>query len=234
MLTIIIPVYNEINTIEKILDKIDRVNFISKEIILVDDGSTDGTVDLIKEKLLNRVTKVIFHKKNQGKGSAIKSAKNFINGDFVIIQDADLEYDPNDYQKLLDPIIEKKFKVVYGSRVLGKPRYSHTKNFTSLSRIFFNHILTIFSNIVNNQNLTDAHTCYKVFKTEIFNKINLVEKGFSFCPEITSKVSRLNLQIKEIAINYNGRTKSEGKKIGIRDGFEAIYTLIKYGLFKLD
>ena len=231
MLTIIIPVYNEVNTIEKILDRIDVVNFISKEIIIVDDGSTDGTVNLIKKKLLNRATKVIFHKKNQGKGSAIKSAKSFINGDFVIIQDADLEYDPNDYQKLLNPIIDNEFKVVYGSRVLGKPRYSHTKNFTSLSRIFFNHILTIFSNIVNNQNLTDAHTCYKIFKFDIFMQLNLQENDFAFCPEVTTKISLLNEKIKEVPISFKGRTVEEGKKIQFYDAIRALITILKYRYF---
>jgi Glycosyltransferases, probably involved in cell wall biogenesis len=167
MLTIIIPVYNEINTIEKILDKIDQINFISKEIILVDDCSSDGTKTLIERKLFKRVSKVIYHNTNNGKGSAIKSAQNFINGKYVIIQDADLEYDPWDYQYLLKPLIDEKFDVVYGSRVLGKSRYK-LKNFTSISRIFGNHILTIISNLINKQNLTDAHTCYKAFTAKVF------------------------------------------------------------------
>ena len=131
MLTIIIPVYNEINTLEKLLEKISKIDFISKEIILVDDASTDGTRDLIKNKLSSKVTRTIYHKKNQGKGSAIRSAQNFIKGDFVIIQDADLEYDPSDYHKLLKPILNGRYDVVYGSRVLGKERYK-LKNFTSI------------------------------------------------------------------------------------------------------
>ena len=147
MLTIIIPVFNEINTIEKILIKIRDVNFISKEIILVDDGSTDGTKALIERKLYKMVKKVIYHQNNMGKGSAIKSAQMYVNGDYVIIQDADLEYDPKDYFKLLKPIIKKETFVVYGSRVMGKNRYK-SKNFTSIFRIFANHMLTIISNII--------------------------------------------------------------------------------------
>ena len=231
--SIIIPVFNEQATLMQILKKINKLKF-NKEIIIVNDGSTDETFDILNNLEKKYYTKIISHEHNQGKGAAIITGKKFITGEAVIIQDADLEYDPNDYQKLLDPIKENKFNVVYGSRVLGKKRYSDSTNFISLSRIFFNHILTILSNLINKQNLTDAHTCYKVFKIEIFNKIDLKEKGFSFCPEITSKISRLNLDIKEVGVSYNGRTSLEGKKIGIRDGFHAIYTLIKYGLFKLD
>lgn len=231
MLTIIIPIYNEINTIEKILDKIFKIDFISKEIILVDDGSTDGTKNLIQKKLSKKVTKVIYHEGNLGKGSAIKSAQKYINGDYVIIQDADLEYNPNDYYNLLKPIINRSFNVVYGSRVLGKNRYK-LKNFTSIFRIFANHMLTIISNLINNQNLTDAHTCYKVFKREIFKDIKLEEKGFSFCPEVTTKISNMNIDILEIPISYNGRDYKSGKKIKFIDAIDALITLIKYKFFK--
>ena len=231
MLTIIIPVFNEINTIEKILNQIEQVDFIPKEIILVDDSSTDGTKSLIENHLANKVTKVIYHKNNKGKGSAIKSAQKFIKGDYVIIQDADLEYNPNDYYSLLKPIIDGKYNVVYGSRVLGKNRYK-LKNFTSIFRIFANHLLTLFSNFFNNQNLTDAHTCYKVFKAEIFKKINLEENGFSFCPEVTTKISNMNLNILEIPISYNGRDYKNGKKIKFFDAIEALITLIKYKYLK--
>jgi len=231
MLTIIIPVYNEINTIEKILDKIDKVDFISKEIILVDDASTDGTKTLIEKKLKKKVKKVIFHKNNMGKGAAIKSAQSYIGGDYVIIQDADLEYNPKDYKNLLKPILDENFDVVYGSRVLGKNRYK-LKNFISIFRIFANHILTITSNIINNQNLTDAHTCYKVFKTNIFKNIKLEEKGFSFCPEVTTKISNMNISIIEVPISYNGRDYKSGKKIKFSDAFKALMTLIKYKFFK--
>lgn len=231
MLTIIIPVFNEIKTIKKIIEKILEINFINKEIILVDDGSTDGTKTLIENELYKMVTKVIYHNKNLGKGSAIKSAQNFINGDYVIIQDADLEYNPNDYYKLLKPIIDGKYEVVYGSRVLGKNRYK-SKNFISIFRIFANHILTIFSNLINFQKLTDAHTCYKVFRAEIFKKIILEENGFSFCPEVTTKISNMNIDIFEIPISYDGRDYKDGKKIKFKDAIDAIITLIKYKFLK--
>jgi len=226
-LSIIIPVYNEINTIELIVDKINKQKFINKEIIIVDDCSTDGTTVLLKNKIFKKVSKVIYHKKNLGKGGAIKSAKNIITGDIVMIQDADLEYDPQDYQSLIKPIKDNQFKVVYGSRVLGKKRYL-LNNFTSIYRVFFNHVLTTLSNLLNNQKLTDAHTCYKVFSKEVFDNIHLKENDFSFCPEITTKISLKNLKIKEIPISYYGRSYKEGKKINILDGFKAIIVLFKY------
>ena len=167
ILTVIIPAYNEKNTIKKIIQKIKLVKNIKKQIILVDDGSTDGTTDIIKKKLLSNVDKIIFHKRNFGKGAAIISAKKFIKGNYVIIQDADLEYNPQDYKKILNTMLDKKLKSVYGSRVLGKKRYS-VKNFTSKSRVFFNHVLTIFSNILFNQNLSDAHTHVTKHLTQIF------------------------------------------------------------------
>lgn len=227
-LSIIIPVYNEQNTIQKILDKIYRLTFIRKQIIVVDDGSNDDTINILK-KNFKKISKLIYHSKNLGKGAAIKSAVKYINGDVVIIQDADLEYDPRDYQKLLN-CIKKGHKVVYGSRVLGKKRYL-IKNFSSVMRIFFNHILTIISNFLNNQTLTDAHTCYKMFTTDIFLNITLKENGFSFCPEVTTKIGLKKIKIKETPINYYGRDYSEGKKIKFIDGIKAIITLFKYRFF---
>ena len=227
-LTIIIPVYNETSTITEILQKVINVN-IDKQIIVVDDYSTDNS----KEKILimkNKIDEIIFHEKNLGKGAAIKSAQKFVKGKYVIIQDADLEYDPSDYEKLIEPLKNKQNKVVYGSRVLGKKRYT-LKNFSSLSRIFFNHCLTILSNTLNNQNLTDAHTCYKVFDADIFKKFNLEEKKFGFCPEVTTKVSKLGYQISEIPITYKGRSYKQGKKIKFIDGIKAIIVLIKYRFF---
>ena len=228
-LSIIIPVYNEEFTLLEILKKIWKIN-INKEIIIVNDGSTDETKNILKSLNKKYYSKIIHHKKNLGKGAAIITASKYVSGDVVIIQDADLEYDPKDYQKLINPIQKNLFKVVYGSRVLGKRRYHNASNFISLSRIFFNQMLTIISNFINNQNLTDAHTCYKVFSKNIFLKLNLKEKGFSFCPEVNSKISRLNLEIKEVEINYRGRSKEEGKKINFIDGIYAILTLIKDGL----
>lgn len=230
ILSIIIPVYNEKNTILKLLKKIDQLKNLNKEIIIVDDFSNDGTREILS-KLNNSNYKIFYHNKNRGKGAAIKTGKQHITGDIVIIQDADLEYEPNDYYKIIEPIKNKTFKVVYGSRVLGKNRYS-LKNFSSVFRIFFNHSLTIFSNILNSQKLTDAHTCYKAFSSELFQSIKLYEEDFSFCPEITTKIGLQNIEIKEVPIEYFGRSYKEGKKIKLIDGIKAILTIIKYR-FKL-
>jgi len=230
ILSIIIPVFNERNTILKLLNKIEKVQGIEKEVVIVDDCSDDGTKEILSN--LNKPQyKVYFHDKNIGKGGAIKTAKNYVSGQIIIIQDADLEYNPSDYKKIINPIINKEFEVVYGSRVLGKNRYS-LKNFSSVYRIFFNHLLTIVSNIINSQNLTDAHTCYKAFKSEVFNSIYLEENGFSFCPEITTKIGLKNIKIKEVPIEYFGRSYKEGKKIKLIDGIKALITIIKYRFFK--
>ena len=229
-LTIIIPVYNEKKTILKIIDKIKNLKKLSKQIIVVDDYSIDGTREiLLKNK--NKIDLLLLHKKNQGKGAAIQTAQKHVKGKYVIIQDADLEYNPRDYFKLIKPIKEKKFMVVYGSRVLNKKRYG-AKGFTSKARILGNHILTIFSNILNNQNLTDAHTCYKVFSSKVFNKIILKENGFEFCPEITTKVAKLNLKIKELPISYIGRTYNDGKKINAIHALGALLSLVRHRFFR--
>ena len=228
-LSIIIPVYNEKRTIEKLLKKINKLIDINKEIIVVNDGSSDGTKRILEENK-NFYSILINHKKNLGKGAAIQSAQKLVKGDVVLIQDADLEYDPRDYYKMLN-LINKKNKVIYGSRVLGKNRYL-SKNFISLIRIFFNHILTIISNILNNQNLTDAHTCYKMFLKDIFLNIKLEENGFSFCPEVTTKIALKKISIREVAIRYHGRSYNEGKKINFMDGIQAIITLFKYRFFE--
>ena len=230
ILTIIIPVYNETNTIVKIIDQILKIK-IKKQIIVVDDCSTDGSKEkIIKNK--RKIHKIVFHKKNLGKGAAIRTAQKYIKGKLVIIQDADLEYNPKDYKKLIKPIIKKKSLAVYGSRVLGKKRYM-TNDFTSLMRVFFNHILTIISNFLNRQRLTDAHTCYKVFDSKLFKKIKLNENGFAFCPEVTTKISKLKIDITEIPISYKGRTYKQGKKISYLDGVMAIFALIKYKFFDI-
>ncbi len=227
-LSIIIPVYNEKYTIQKILNKIYKLKGLNKEIIVVNDASNDGTSKILN-KNKKKITHLINHKKNRGKGAAIQTAKKFINGEVVIIQDGDLEYDPIDYKKLLN-LINKGHDVVYGSRVLGKNRYL-LNNFSSILRIFYNHMLTILSNILNNQKLTDAHTCYKMFRSKIFLNIQLKENDFSFCPEITTKIGLRNIIIKEVPIKYNGRSYDEGKKINFVDGVKAILTLFKYRFF---
>lgn len=230
MLTIIVPVFNEKKSINVLLKKLISIKKIKKQIIVVDDGSTDGTAEILKSEFvkLKSINKIIFHKKNTGKGSAIKSAQKFIKGDYVGIQDADLEYNPNDLIKIYNFIKKNDYNVVYGSRVLNKNKYQNTRNFTHLIRIWGNVFLTLVSNIINNQNLTDAHTCYKIIKTKIFKKINLREKGFAFCPEVTTKLAKKNYEIKEISISYNGRTYNDGKKITSLDGIIALYSLVKY------
>lgn len=229
-LTIIIPAYNEINTIQAIIDKVFELE-IDKQIIIVDDCSSDGTNDaLYKNK--NKIDKIIVHKKNKGKGAAIKSAQEYIKGKYVVIQDADLEYDPRDILNLLGEIENKKFRVVYGSRVLKNPKNIKSQNFSNNIRILGNYFLTKLSNFLNNQNLTDAHTCYKLFDSDLFKSIKLEENDFSFCPEITTKISLLDINIAEIPINYHGRSYQEGKKIVASDGLKAIWTLIKYRYFK--
>jgi len=228
-LTIIIPAYNEINTIQEIIDKIFNIK-INKQIILVDDCSSDGTKEVITRNK-NKIDKIIFHDFNRGKGAAIKSAQEFVQGEYVVIQDADLEYDPEDLNSLLFEIENKRSKVVYGSRVLSNIQNKKSQNFSHGLRIYGNIFLTKLSNLINSQNLTDAHTCYKTFSTELFNSIDLKENDFSFCPEITTKLALLKIKIQEVPINYNGRNYSEGKKIKFKDGIKAVIALFNYRFF---
>ena len=232
MLTIIVPVYNERKYLSNILNKLTKIKIKKIQIIVVDDGSSDGSTEILKKKFLKnkKINKIIFHNKNSGKGSAIKSAQKYVKGEYVVIQDADLEYDPKDLIKIYNFIRKNKLNVVYGSRVLNKNKYQNTKNFTHLIRIWGNIFLTYVSNKINNQNLTDAHTCYKMLETKIFKKINLREKGFAFCPEVTTKLSKKNYNIVEIPISYSGRTYDNGKKITATDGLIALFSLIKYRL----
>ena len=229
-LTIIIPVYNEINTINILLKKVIEVG-IDKQIIVVDDFSSDGTREIIIKNFENKIDKLILHEKNLGKGAAIISATKYINGDFVIIQDADLEYDPDQYILFLNELKKKKIDALYGSRVLKKKKFHNIQNFSHKIRIWGNIFLTSVSNLINRQNLTDAHTCYKMVRADIFKSIPLQEKGFAFCPELNTKLSNIGIKINEIPINYNGRTYDEGKKISAVDGLIAIKTLFKYKYF---
>ena len=227
-ISIIVPVYNEKNYINKIILKLKKDIKFSKQIIIVDDCSTDGTRQIIKK--IKNIDKVIFHKKNMGKGAAIKSAIPYVKGDIVAIQDADLEYKPNDLNKLIKLIISKNLKVIYGSRVLNKKRYS-SDLFISNFRTLGNHVLTIISNFLNNQKLTDAHTCYKIFKSDIFKKLDLREDDFAFCAEATTKISLLKVKIVEAPILFKGRTVKEGKKIQFYDAIRALITILKYRYF---
>lgn len=231
-LSVIIPVYNEINTIEKIIDKVINIKKkLQIELIVVDDGSTDGTTSRLKQ-MKDKIDKLIIKNKNEGKGSAIKLAQNKIKGNLVIIQDADLEYNPGNYIKMVELMLKKKIQVLYGSRVLNKSLNQNNKNFTHLIRIFGNYFLTKISNLINNQNLTDAHTCYKLFRSDIFKKIKLKEKGFAFCPEVNTKLSNMNISIQEIQIDYIGRSYNEGKKITILDAIYALFALLKYKIIR--
>lgn len=229
LVSIIIPVYNEKISIKKILLRINSNKKINKEVIIVDDYSTDGTVDILK-KNKKLYSKIIFLNNNYGKGYALRKGFAIANGDIILIQDADLEYDPKDYNKLISPIINSNKKVVYGSRVLPGGLRSRPKTIDTIIRIMANHFLTFLSNLLNRQNLTDAHTCYKVFKSDLLKKIKLKENGFNFCPEFTAKISQLGIKILEVPISYNGRTHQEGKKIYFIDGLRAITAIFKYNL----
>lgn len=225
ILSVIIPIYNEKNTILEILKKIDAVDlsdiFFKKEIILVDDGSVDGTRDILK-KLENKY-KVVYHPKNRGKGAAIKTGLNYVLGEYVIIQDADLEYDPKDYRKLLEIALKNDAQVVYGSRRLNpKNKYSH------LSFYLGGNLLNWLASILYGIKITDESTCYKLFKTETIKAIPLKCERFEFCPEITAKVAKRKIKIYEAPIEYYPRNKKEGKKINWKDGLEALWILIKY------
>jgi|TARA_B100000768_G_C11254181_1_gene365577 dolichol-phosphate mannosyltransferase len=227
-ITIIIPVFNEKKYINEIISRIKKNISFEKQIIIVDDYSSDGTRKIIKQ--IKNIDKIIFHKRNLGKGAAIKSAIPYIKGNIVAIQDADLEYNPVDLNKLIKIMISKDIKIIYGSRVLKKKRYNNNL-FISNFRTFGNHVLTIISNLLNNQKLTDAHTCYKIFTNDIFIKLDLQENDFAFCPEVTTKISLLNEQIKEVPISFKGRTVSEGKKIQFYDAVRALITILKYRYF---
>ena len=231
LVSVVIPVYNEEKSIKKLLKKVNLVKKIRKEIIVVNDGSSDNTYDILKSKCNNLFDKLISYKKNKGKGYACREGIKIAKGDIVIIQDADLEYNPNNFSRLIKPIINKKYQVVYGSRVLKGGKRVRPKTLGFAFRIFANHFLTFLSNLINNQNLTDAHTCYKVLANDVIKKIKLRENGFNFCPELTTKISKLNIKIKEVPIDYFGRTVEEGKKIQFTDGFRAIYCLFKYKFF---
>jgi len=226
-LSIIIPCYNEVSTIEKIIEKINLQTDIDKEIIVVDDYSTDKTRLILENELKDKIDHLVLNHQNQGKGYSIRKGIEKATGEIVLIQDADLEYDPIDYKKLIRPIKEGLADVVFGSRFLGLGErrvlyFWHTVG---------NKFLTLLSNMLSNLNLTDMEVCYKVFRSEELKKLKLTENRFGFEPEVTAKIAKKNLRIYEVGVSYFGRKYKEGKKITWRDGFSAIRCIIKYNLF---
>ena len=224
-LSIIIPVYNEEKFIQDIIERVKNSNTgkIKKEIIIVDDCSSDNTRKILKKKINKKVDKIIYHEHNQGKGAALRTGIKEATGDVVIIQDADFEYDPNDYLKVVTPIFENKAEVVYGSRFLNKKFKGYKKN------IIANKFLTFLSNLFSHQKITDMETCYKAFKREVIQSITIEENRFGFEPEITAKIANKKIKIHEVEISYNPRSHEDGKKINYKDGLRAIYCIIKYG-----
>ncbi len=227
-LSVIIPCFNELGTIGQVVEAVRNSPIRDCEIIIVDDCSTDGTRDLIKSHIASQVEQVIYHERNMGKGAALRSGFAAATGDIVIVQDADLEYDPQEYPLLLEPILNGKADVVFGSRFMGGRPHRVVYYWHRVG----NGFLTTLSNMFTNINLTDMETCYKAFRREIIQSITIEEKRFGFEPEITAKVSKLNCRIYEVGISYYGRTYKEGKKIGWKDGFRAIFCILKYNLFR--
>ena len=227
LVTVLIPCFNEKKTITKVVDRVNDIKDLNLEIIIIDDNSNDGTRDLLKDKIKDKVSRIIFNNKNYGKGYCIRKGIEASNGDVILIQDADLEYDPSDYQKLIKPIESGVADVVYGSRFLG----GEEKRVLFFWHTLGNKLLTIFSNMFTNLNLTDMEVGYKLFRSEILKDINLVENRFGIEPEVTAKISKKKIRIFEVGISYYGRKYEDGKKITWKDGFSAIRCIIKYNLF---
>lgn len=227
LLSIITPVYNERRTIDELVRRVEKVDFkdIKKELILVDDGSSDGTRDILRK--FQKRHKVFFHRKNLGKGAAIQTGLAAAHGDIIVIQDADLEYDPNDLKALVKEIKKGEHQLVYGSRVLGKKR----KNYSSFIFHIGGNLVTWWTNFLFGTHLTDEATCYKMFTRRVLDKITIESKRFEFCPELTGKAVKAGYKIKEVPVSYHPRSAKEGKKIKIRDGLEALWTLTKIKLF---
>ena len=226
-LTVVIPVYNEVDTLLHLIDRVQDVA-LDKEIVLVDDCSTDGTRDLLRKTTFPGNVRVLYHERNQGKGAALRTGFTAAAGDVVIIQDADLEYDPQEYPKLLKPIVEGRADVVFGSRFAG----GETHRVLYFWHFMGNKFLTLCSNAFTNLNLTDMETCYKVFRREVLTKITVEENRFGFEPEITAKIAKMQVRIYEVGISYDGRTYEEGKKIGWKDGVRALWCIVKYNWFR--
>jgi glycosyltransferase involved in cell wall biosynthesis len=226
-ISVIIPCYNEVSTIEIILKKILKEKKFKKEIIIIDDASTDGTREILKRKIVNSISHLILNKKNYGKGFSIRRGIEIATGDIILIQDADLEYDPGDYAKLIEPIANNYADVVYGSRFVG----SEKKRVLNYWHSVGNKFLTLLSNMFTNINLTDMEVCYKVFKSNVIKKVKLKENRFGFEPEVTAKIAKMKVSIFEVGVKYYGRTYADGKKITWIDGISAIRCIFKYNLF---
>lgn len=222
VLSVVIPCYNEKDNILNIVKKVKESPVPNKEIIIVDDCSTDGTREVLEAEVRPLVDKIIYHETNGGKGAALKTGFAAATGDAVIIQDADMEYDPMEYPKVVSAVLEGKAKVVYGSRFKGQKAKGYLANRLA------NKFLTMLSNIFTHQKLTDMETCYKCFAREVIQSVDIQEKRFGFEPEITAKISDMRIRIHEVPISYNPRTNAEGKKIGVRDGIRAIYCILRY------
>lgn len=227
-LTIVIPCYNEKHTIHDIIGAVKACPVADKEIIVVDDHSTDGTRDILKNEIGPQIDKVVYHEYNQGKGAALRTGFRHATGDVVVVQDADLEYDPNELPLLMEPIARDRADIVFGSRFMG----GQPHRVVYFWHMIGNKFLTLLSNMFTNINLTDMETCYKMFRREIIQSIQIEEDRFGFEPEITAKIAKGNYRIYEMGISYYGRTYAEGKKIGWKDGVRAIYAIVKYNVFR--